>query len=222
MLVVLLKKTDYNIRAASIDTKISSFDDKITKNKHKLEDAAVNTIILFLGKSIFDEGRWFSSLFNISTSIKYFQTITNTNYISSWKSRGLCTESIKPFPTSDNIPTPLIDYYNYKIKVKFNGSFLRQPKVTFTHGKVVNIFIVYELVGSSFHSDDPTLKNCLFGAATLVKNADFDKYGYFGYGISFDRKSSFSFLDSGFGQNVLILGVHMSSSSHIDNIKKIY
>ena len=96
---------------------------------------------------MFDEGRWFSSLFNISTSIKYFQTITNTNYISSWKSKGLSAESIKPFPTSDNIPTPLIDYYNYKIKVKFNGSFLRQTKVAFTHGKVVNIFIVYELVG---------------------------------------------------------------------------
>ena len=48
MLIVLLKKTDYNIRVAAIDTKISSFDDKITKNKHKLEDAAVNTMLLFL------------------------------------------------------------------------------------------------------------------------------------------------------------------------------
>ena len=54
MLVVLLKKTDYNIRVAAIDTKISSLDDKITKNKHKLENAAVNTILLFLGNSMFD------------------------------------------------------------------------------------------------------------------------------------------------------------------------
>ena len=178
MLIVLLKKTDYNIRVAAIDTKISSFDDKITKNKHKLEDAAVNTMLLFLWKSMFDEGRWFSSLFNISTSIKFFQTITNTNYISSWKSKGLSAESIKPFPTSDNIPTPLIDCYNYKIKVKFNGSFLRQTKVAFTHGKVVNIFMVYELVGLALTLMILHLKNCLFGAATLIKNADFDKYGY--------------------------------------------
>ena len=28
-----------------------------------------------------------------------------------------------------------------------------------------------------------TLKNCLFGAVTLTKNADIDKYGYSGYGI---------------------------------------
>ena len=26
---------------------------------------------------------------------KYFQTVTNTNYISSWKSKGLSAESIK-------------------------------------------------------------------------------------------------------------------------------
>ena len=38
------------------------------------------------------------------------------------------------------------------------------------------------------HFDDPTLKNCLFGAVTLTKNADIDKYGYSGYGIGFDRR----------------------------------
>ena len=87
--------------------------------------------------------------------------------------------------------------------------------------KVVNIYIVYELAGSSSHSDDPTLKNCLFGAVTLTKNADIDKYGYSGYGIGFDRRSSFSFPSGGFGQNVLIFGADMSSSTHIDNKKDI-
>ena len=58
---------------------------------------------------------------------------------------------------------------------------------------MVNIYIVYELGASSSHIDEPTLKNCLFGAATLTKNADIDKYGYLGYGIGFDRRSSFSF-----------------------------
>ena len=61
------------------------------------------------------------------------------------------------------------------------------------------------MVGYSSHSNDPTLKNCLFGAVTKTKNADFDKYGYSGYGIGFDRKSSFPFPDGGFGENVLIL-----------------
>ena len=99
---------------------------------------------------------------------------------------------------------------------------MKQSKITYTHKKIVNIYIVYELSTSNSHSDDSTLKNCLFGAATLTKNADIDKYGYSGYGIGFDRRSSFSFPSGGFGQNVLIFGVDMSSSAHIDNKKKIY
>ena len=75
---------------------------------------------------------------------------------------------------------------------------------------------------SSSHNNDPTLKNCLFGTATLTKNADIDKYKYSGYGIGFDRRSSFSFSSGGFGQNILIFGVDMSSSAHIDNKKKTY
>ena len=49
---------------------------------------------------------------------------------------------------------------------------------------------------------------------------NFDKYGYSGYGIGFDRRSSFSFPSGGFGQNVLIFGVDMSFSAHIDDKKK--
>ena len=153
---------------------------------------------------------------------KYIKIIANTKYICEWKSKGLSDESIKPFPLSDNSLTPLIDYYGYNIIVRFNGSILRQPKVSYTHGKVANIYIVYELGASSSHSDDPTLKNCLFGVVTLTKNADIDKYEYSGYGIGFDRRSSFTFPGGKSGQNVLILGVDMSSSAHIDNKKKIY
>ena len=54
----------------------------------------------------------------------------------------------------------------------------------------------------------------------MTKNADIDKYGYSDYGIGFDRRSSFSFPGGGFGQNVLIFGVDMSPSAHIDNKKK--
>ena len=60
------------------------------------------------------------------------------------------------------------------------------------------------------------MKNCLFGAVTLTKNADIDKYGYSGYGIGFDRRGGFSFPGGGYGQNVLIFGVDMSFTAHID------
>ena len=73
---------------------------------------------------------------------------------------------------------------------------------------------------SSSHNDDPTLKIYLFGAVTLTKNTDIDKYRYSDYGIGFDRRSSFSIPGGEFGQNVLICGVDMSSFAHIDNKKK--
>ena len=40
------------------------------------------------------------------------------------------------------------------------------------------------------------------------------------YGIGLDRKSSFSFPSGRFVQNVIIFGVDMSSSAHVDNKKK--
>ena len=82
------------------------------------------------------------------------------------------------------------------------------------------VFIVYEKSRSIDISDYPTLENCLFGAVTLTKNADFSKYKYSGYGIGFDRHGSFSFPGTGLGRNAIIFGVDMSSSTKIDNRKK--
>ena len=115
----------------------------------------------------------------------------------------------------------MIDYYGSKVRIKFNGSCLKQSnKLTYSYGAKVNIYIVYELGASGSNDSDPTLKNCLFGAVTLTENADIEKYGYSGYGTGFDRRSSFSFPGVRFGQNLLIFGADMSSSAHIDNKKQ--
>ena len=172
----------------------------------------------FIGKSHFEEDGTQNYLVFQQLN-KHFKVITNTDYVSSWRSKGLSAESIKPPTTSDNILSPVLNYYGAKTRVKFTGSCLKQPKILYTHGKVVNIYIVYELGASSSNNSDPTLKNCLFGAVTLTKNADIDKYRYSGYGIGFDRRSSFSFPGGGFGQNVLVFGADMSSSAHINNKK---
>ena len=90
--------------------------------------------------------------------------MANILYILSWKPKGLSDKTIKLPVTSVNSINPLINYVNDKIRLKFNGSCLKQPKISHTHGKVVNVYIVYELVVSSSHNNDPTLKNCLFAA----------------------------------------------------------
>ena len=106
--------------------------------------------------------------------------------------------------------------------MKLAGSCLKQSNHIFTHKKVVNIYIVYELAASSSDDSDPTLKNCLFGTVTLTKNADIEKYKDSVYGVGFDRRSSFSFTGGGFGQNGLIFSADMSTSIHIDNKKNAY
>ena len=65
----------------------------------------------------------------------------------------------------------------------------------------------------------PTLENCLFGAVKLRKHLDADLYKYSGYGIGFDGKGSYSIVNE-VGRNVIVFGVDMSSSPHIDNKKK--
>ena len=156
--------------------------------------------------------------------IQYFSQYINifkTDYsyhILSWTSKGLSNESITPLSTANNFLTPSLNYLGTKTRVKLSGSCLKQYKVTYTHGKIANIYTVFEInKKDNTVISDPTLENCLFGAVTLTKHVNIDKYGYSGYGIGFDRKGSFSFPSGGYGQNVIIFGVDMSSSMHIDN-----
>ena len=202
-----------------INRKITGIETENVLVKSELNKLKTFDSSYFIGKSHFEEDGTQNYLV-FQPINKYFKVITNTDYVSSWKSKGLPAESVKPPAKSDNSLTPALSYYGTKTRVRFAGSCLKQAKISYTHGKVLNIYIVYELCASGSHYNDPTLKNCLFGAVTLTKNADIDKYGYSGYGIGFDRRSSFSFLSGGFGQNVLIFGVDMSSSAHIDNKKK--
>ena len=173
----------------------------------------------FIGKCHFEEDGAPNYLV-FQPLIRYFKLNGSTVRTLSWKSKGLSSETFVS-PSISNISiSPQFSFYGAKMRVEFTGSCLKQQKISYTHKKVVNIYIVYELGASGSNNSDPTLKNCLFGAVTLTKNTDIDKYGYSGYGIGFDRKSSFSFPGGGFGQNVLIFGADTSSSSHIDNKKK--
>ena len=217
----MITKTDF-------DAKLSSLDRKITENKtenllvkNELKKLKTFDSSYFIGKSHFEEDGTQNYLV-FQPINRYFKVsmINNVTYVLSWKSKRLAAETIKPPTTSDNSLTPVLSYYNTKTRVKFAGSCLKQPKTSYTDKTIVNIYIVYELGASSSHNDDPTLKNFLFGAVTLTENADIDKYGHSGYGIGFDKKSSFSFLCGGFGRNVLIFRADMSSSAHIDNKKK--
>ena len=171
----------------------------------------------FISKSHFEEDGTQSYLV-FQPLNKYFKVITNANlkYISSWQSKGLSDERIKPPATSDYKLNPKVNYYGTKTRLEFRGSCLKQDKSTFNHGKIVNIYIVYES-DKTYLKTNPTLVNCLFGAVSITKNADIDKNKYSGYGIGFDRTGVYLLPDGSFGRNVVIFGVDMSSSVHVDN-----
>ena len=112
----------------------------------------------FIGKSDFEEDDTQNYLV-FQPLNKYFKLIASTDYVSSWKSKGVSAETIKLPSTSDNSLTPAVSYYGTKTRVKFTGSCLKQPKILYTHGAIVNIYIVYELGASDSNDNDPTLKN---------------------------------------------------------------
>ena len=107
-------------------------------------------MIQVIGKSHFDEDGA-QNYFVFQPINRHFKVITDTDYVSSWNSKGLSSESIKPATTSDNSLTPVLYHYGTKTRMKFNESCLKQPKILHTHGKIVNIYIVYELGASSSH-----------------------------------------------------------------------
>ena len=214
----MITKTDF-------DAKLSSLNKKITQNKtkHLLAENELKKLktfdsSYFIGKSHFEEDDMQNCL-AFQPINRYFK-IGNSDYVLSWKSKGLSAESITP-SAPNNFLNLSLNYLDAKIRVRFSRSCLKQGKSTYTHGKIVNIYIVYEInKKDNTKSSDSTLENCLFVAVTLTKTVNIDKYGYSGYGIGFDRKSSFTFSGGRFGQNVLICGVDMSYSAHIDDKKK--
>ena len=70
---------------------------------------------------------------------KYFEI--NSGKITSWVSKGLSNEKISFSPRLINMQPPIPAYDNARIKVKFNGDFLKQDKVTYNHGPIVSFML---------------------------------------------------------------------------------
>ena len=95
----------------------------------------------FIGNSYFEEHG--AQKYLVFQPInRYFKLVVNTDYVSSWKSKGLSAETTNPPATSDNILTPRLNYYGDKVRVEFTGSCLKQSTISYVHGKVINIYIV--------------------------------------------------------------------------------
>ena len=60
--------------------------------------------------------------------------------------KRLSYEKINSIKTPNHSVIPNLDYYGTKTRVEFNGNCWNQDEVTFNHGKVVTIYIVYGIM----------------------------------------------------------------------------
>ena len=137
------------ITKADFNAKLSGLNRKITKNKtdHLIVKNELNKLKTFdsgyfIGKSHFEEDGTQNYLVFQPMS-KYFK-IGNSDYVLSWKSKGLSAESITPPSAPNNFLNPSFNYLGTKIRARFSGSCLKQDKSIYSHRKIVNIYIVYE------------------------------------------------------------------------------
>ena len=78
-------------------------------------------------------------------------------------------EKVNSIAISNHIVTLKLSYYGTKTRVEFSGSCLRQDKITYDHGKIVNIYIVYEIIKNCNISDYPRLEKFLLEHLVSLK-----------------------------------------------------
>ena len=80
-------------------------------------------------------------------------------YIQFWNSKGLSNENITAPTTSDYSLNPQC-YLGNKTRVAFKGSCLKQDKITYTHGRIVSIYIAYEISKNVNPIQDGLFRGC--------------------------------------------------------------
>ena len=91
--VNLITKTDFGAKLSRVKREITGNKTENLLVKNELNKLQTFDSSYFIDKSHFEED---------GTQNNYFKVITNTDYISLWKSKELSGESIKPPTTSDH------------------------------------------------------------------------------------------------------------------------
>ena len=181
-----LKQVDI-VNKTEFYNKLTSFNKRITSNKTKhLEiQKKLNSLITkdynsFLGRIYFtsSDGSQNTFVYQPTFDTLEFKKDKGTDYVLSWKSKGVYNFKLKPLYTAF---LRSINLCGYRIGIKFDKDPLAVEQNNYL-SKIVNVYIVYNL---DAWPRNPTnnfkFKNCLFRATNIVKNSDKEKYLYNGY-----------------------------------------
>ena len=115
----MITKTDFDAKLLRINKKITENETEDLLVENELYNLKNFWSKLFYWQESYIEEDGAQNYLVFQPITKYYKVITNTDYVSSWKSKGLSAESIKPPTTSNNSLTPALNYYGTKAKVKF-------------------------------------------------------------------------------------------------------
>ena len=168
----MVKKFDDKTNTNS--TKVLSYEHKLKQREGTINDLERDASY-FRGKNYFGDGEM-QNYFVFWPIYKYFKRVIdntdNTVHVHYWKSKGLSDGKINaPGTSSSNDQAPIwsMEYGGAGIRLKFKEDHLRQNKVTYNHGKIVNIYIVYQISSTFTNQSSLTLKNPLFGVVKITK-----------------------------------------------------
>ena len=145
---------------------MKKISDRVTSNKtkHLLVETKLKKLeqfdtAYFRGKNYFgDHGSRNYLVFQ--PFYKYFEMVGNKVF--SWESKGMSNEKISSAYAPHANRTQKIVYENARIKLKLNGA-LKQDKVTYNHGPIINIYVLYRLI-PNLGDFGLTVQNSSFGA----------------------------------------------------------
>ena len=85
---ILITKRDFDAKLSSLNGKVTQNKTKYLLVKKELNQLKTFDLSYFIGKSQFEDGDTQNYLI-FQSVCKYFKVIADTEYISSWKSKGL-------------------------------------------------------------------------------------------------------------------------------------
>ena len=146
----LITKTDFDAKLSSLNQKISANKSKHLIVQIELKELKTFDSSYFIVKCHFREDGTENYLV-FQPIYRYFKRVLGVgNYIYFWKSKGLSNENITSLSASDYSLNPQLSYLGTKTRVEFRGSCLKQDKIKFSHGEVVNICIAQPYASKLF------------------------------------------------------------------------